>query len=249
MKSFDTFYKNHIYGIIGTLVFHILVVGVFLIAEINQKSVIQENILEIEIPIELLEPGDDAQSSVIPGNESEMVPNDPLSGESKISAITNQPSNRGMSHERDPFFNEEYQKEVDAAQKLVSDVNRQLAKEIADINSIPMPEDVTEGKAEEEIKNIIYSGESNIEYHLGERYHLRLPIPVYLAKGGGTVTVDISVNRDGRVISAKARPNPSIRDQEIFLYSQVAAQRTLFNADPHAAAIQNGTIRYTFIAQ
>jgi hypothetical protein len=61
--------------------------------------------------------------------------------------------------------------------------------------------------------------------------------------------VDIKVDRSGKVIQANARENKSIRDQQIFLYAQEAASRTLFNADSSAPEPQSGTIEYTFVAQ
>jgi hypothetical protein len=170
-------------------------------------------------------------------------------GKASSGAVTNAPSNRSFGSVKDKFFDQAYDKEVKSAQKLVKEVNTQLSRKIVDINSIVMPEDVTEGKKEEEIQHKIYSGESNIEYHLGNRYHLRLPIPVYLARGGGVVTVDVEVNREGYVVSARARTTPTLRDENIYFYSEVAAQKTVFNTDQKAPVIQKGTIRYTFIPQ
>jgi hypothetical protein len=54
MKSLIELYKHHIYGIIGTLIFHCLLVGIFLLAEINHKGEIREDAIEIEIPVELI---------------------------------------------------------------------------------------------------------------------------------------------------------------------------------------------------
>ena len=72
-------------------------------------------------------------------------------------------------------------------------MNKQLSKEVKDIEEFAMPEETTEGMHPDSIKNTIYSGESNIHYFLEDRYHRRLPIPVYLAQGGGLVVVDIVV--------------------------------------------------------
>jgi hypothetical protein len=203
--------------------------------------------VEIEIPVEFME--QEEFKGEITAGQDKQIPNDPSSAESPLSKVTNHPSNQGNFARQDQFFDAEYEKEIKAARELSSDVNKQLSKEIIDIDNIEMPEDNTMGMKEEDIKNVVYSGESNIEYHLGNRYHLRLPIPVYLAKGGGVVIVDISVNREGHVIFSKARPNKAVTDEQIFLYSQIAAQRTFFNADKTAPAVQNGTIRYTFIPQ
>jgi hypothetical protein len=236
-------YGHHIYSIMGTLAFHVILVGIFLISEMNLKGVIKEKDLYIEIPVEMF-------------NQEETVRAiQETTGEafSDASSMTNQPSGRIPGGKEDPvrdrFFDEEYQREIREAQKLVSDVNDQLSKERVSLDDIPMPEDITDGKSREEISNIVYSGESNVEYHLENRYHLRMPIPVYLARGGGVVVIDIVVNREGKVISAQPRRNSSIRDELIYLYAQRAAERTYFNSDPSAPVTQIGNIRYTFIPQ
>lgn len=231
----------------GTLVFHILLVTFLWVTQINQNGEIRKDSLEVEIPVELLNTAEEPSAS---GAEAKIRNQENLvNGEVPPDAGTNAPSNRNFGSVKDKFFDEAYEKEIKSAQKLVEDVNAQLSRKIVDINSIAMPEDNTEGKTVEEIQHKIYSGKSNIEYFLGNRYHLRLPIPVYLARGGGVVTVDVEVNREGKVVSARARTNPSLRDETIYFYSEVAAQRSVFNSDPDAPAIQKGTIRYAFIPQ
>jgi hypothetical protein len=247
MKSLIALYRHHIYGIMGTLVFHIMLVGVFLVAGIHNEGEIRQDALEIEFSVESANQLEELRSFLQESYGQD--PNIPRSGESPFQETTNLPSNRGLVAGSDRFFDDAYEKEIATAKQLVEEVKDQLSKEITDINGIEMPEDITEGKAESEIKNIVYTGKSNIEYHLGNRHHLRLPIPVYLARGGGVVTVDIQVNQNGKVVSARARTNVLITDEQIYLYSQVAAQRTIFTADPSAPALQKGTIKYTFIPQ
>jgi len=245
MKSLVKLYKHNIYSVMGTLVFHIILVGFFLPAEMNIRVSFREVPVLVEIPFEMMEEEIVEQ----PEEKSEIQStNDPSAMINQSASMTNRPSNR-TSRGGERFFDENYQQDIEAAQKLASDVSNQLSKKIVDINSIEMPEDNTEGKKKDEISNLVYSGESNIEYHLENRYHLRLPIPVYLAKGGGVVTVDIAVNREGRVVSAKPRNTSSVRDDQVYLYARAAAERTLFNRDPSAPEIQNGTIRYTLVAQ
>jgi hypothetical protein len=236
-------YRHHIYSIMGTLGFHVLLVGIFLISEMNLKGIIKEKAIYIEFPVEMLEKealrSETQRSSVA-------IPSD-------ASSMTNQPSARDPGRVENPlqdrYFDEKYQREIAEAQKLLSDVNKQLAKERISPDEIPMPEDITEGKAREDIRNVVYSGESNVEYKLINRYHLRLPIPVYLAKGGGIVTVDIVVGQDGKVLAAKPRKSSSLIDDLIYQYAQRAAERTLFNPDPSAPPAQSGNIKYTFIPQ
>jgi TonB family protein len=241
MKRLLIVYKRNIYGVIGTLLFHIFVVLVFILAEMDLKREMVEDSILIEFP-------------VIPEEEQVQEtpdPSEPLPA--GVSALTNTPSAASRLPEqvnrRESFFDESYQQEIDQARRLVSEVNQQLSKEIPDLSKIRMPEQTTEGMDPDSISNVIFTGDSNIEYQLENRYHLRLPIPIYLARGGGTVTVDISVNRQGKVVSAVPRRSSSVTDEQIYYYAQAAAQRTVFNSDNRASNPQQGTIRYTFKAQ
>jgi hypothetical protein len=251
VKSLVRIYKHNIYSIIGTLVFHILLVGAFLIAEMDIRHEIRENEVIVEIPVELLE--QDKQTEAGMNERSGLVSNDPSAKENiepeKSSTPGSQSKAKSESVKTDRFFDESYQKELEAAKQLVKDVDRQLTKKPVDITDIRMPVQVTDGMSKDEIKNVIHTGESNIEYFLENRYHLRMPVPVYLARGGGVVTVDIIVDREGRVIVVKSRQVSGNFDEQMVLYAGVAAERTLFNPDPAAPLQQKGTIRYTFIPQ
>ncbi len=178
----------------------------------------------------------------------QQVADDQSSAENTPSMASNRPSGREIRG-KDGFFDDDYRQEVESARKLSKDVNQQLSKEIPGLDDIPMPVDVTEGRQKEEISHVVYSGESNVEYHLGTRYHLRLPIPVYLAKGGGVVTVDIAVNREGKVIAATPRLTSAVIDEPMVQYARAAALKSVFNPDPSAPVNQQGTIKYTFVAQ
>ena len=231
----------------GTLVFHILLFSLFLLADVNMKGNIQEEEVIIEFPDVIPDIPEPEEEEV--EQQEEQVPDDPSEQPSvQPDRLTNIASNR-LARSEEKFFDEDYMREVEDARKLVSDVNNQLSKEIKSIEDIKMPVETTENMDPDSVKNVIYAGESNIVYYLDNRYHVSLPIPVYLAQGGGKVIVDIEVNREGRVVKATPRSNPAVRDDKIFLYATAAASGTVFNQDESAPAIQRGTIHYTFIAQ
>ena len=237
MKRLLKIYRSNIYGVMGTLVFHILLLAFFLLAEMGMRRDMKEAEVVVEIPLDF---GEEFQAP-FPEEERMTEGNMP-------SSVTNRPSSRSAVAS-DRFFDDDYQREVAGARELSRDVSRQLSREIPDPGEIAMPEDITEGREPEEISNIVYSGESNVEYLLENRYHRRLPIPVYLARGGGIVVVDIAVNREGRVTSAQPRVTREKADDPVYGYAREAALRSLFNTDPSAPASQKGTIRYTFVAQ
>ncbi|MCG6189404.1 hypothetical protein [Maribellus maritimus] len=246
MSKLGKFYKRNIYGVMGTLVFHILLVLAFLLAEVDMKGNVKEEEIIIEFPDILPEPEEIIEEPEV--EQQDDTPNDPSSQNTETqSQRTNRASNRLSATEE--FFDEDYLKEVEAARQLAADVNNQLSKERVKLEDIEMPVETTEGMNPDSIKNVVYTGESNIVYYLENRYHLSLPIPVYLTQGGGKIVVDIEVDRNGRVVKASARKNKNIRNEQIYTYAEVAALRTIFNKDYNSPDIQKGTIHYTFIAQ
>ncbi len=240
-------YKRNIYGVMGTLVFHILVVLFFLLADVDMKGSTKEEALLIEFP-DILPELEDQIKEQEPESLDE-VPINNSESSNRTNAASNQLASTNTTTSAEEFFDDEYLKEIEAAKQLSSNVSNQLSKEIVDINDIKMPVETTEGMESDSIKNVIYVGESNIVYYLENRYHISLPIPVYLSQGGGKVVVDIIVNRQGRVTEAVPRRNTRIREEQTFFYAKAAALRTVFNSEPTAPKAQKGTIHYTFIAQ
>ncbi len=246
MNKLKKLYKENIYGVIGTLVFHILLLSSFLIAKIDMKGEVKEEPILIDFPIieeEIEEPEDELtqeqpEDEIIPSNDNQSPNIDQGSNQAVNDASTD-----------DSYFDEAYRQEIEAAQRLVSDVNTQLSREIKDIEEFRMPEETTEGMDPSEIENTIYSGESNIHYYLEDRYHLRLPVPVYLAQGGGVITIKIWVSRNGKVVKTEVEENNQIQDPMLPVYAEQAASRTVFNTDDTAPDPQQGTITYTFVPQ
>jgi len=239
-------YRRNIYAVMGTLVFHILIVLAFILADVNMKGSVNEEELLIEFPDNLPEIEEEELEEEINDEREDL-------GQENLNDRTNVASNRlateNITTSTDDFFDDDYLKEVEAAKQLVSDVNNQISKKIIDIEDIEMPAETTDGMNPDSIKNVIYVGESNIVYYLENRYHLSLQNPLYLAHGGGQVVVNISVNQQGRVVEANPVKNNKVRDEQIYIYAKAAALRTVFNADLTAPATQKGTIHYTFIAQ
>ncbi len=236
-------YRQNIYGVMGTLIFHILLFGFFLLTNIDVKKKIEEEQLIIEFPAEIEDIKEIKEDVLKENNKSP-------------DHLTNLASNRlsaktqATSSANDKFFDSNYQDELNEAQNLVANVNKQLAKEKVKIEDIKMPvQTVEEGKNPDSVKNVIYTGESNIVYYLENRYHTSLPIPIYLSQGGGKIIVDIVVDKSGNVMKATPRNDSKIKDEMTYLYAKVAAERTKFNADQSAPAQQKGTIHYNFKSQ
>jgi len=249
MVKVKEIYKQNVYGVITTLIFHIIILIVLLSTNLQNGKPTQEDTILLDFAvaeIKLPAPEKEVEQN---SSVSQQTPgsNEQLSNRAVNDASTDE--SKSSSRSNDPFFDKAYNKEIAAAKQLVNDVNKTLSKKIPVIGDVSMPEDNTEGKTAEEVRQSNFKGKSNIHYFLEKRYHARLPIPVYLAEGGGEVIVDIIVARDGRVLSATPRPNTSISDMTILAYAKQAAEKTWFNEDNSAPERQKGTITYRFIAQ
>lgn len=250
MGKVKEIYKQNIYGVITTLTFHIIVLIILLTSNLKDgKQKPEEAILldfsteEIKLPEPEKEKDKEAEALTAQNQTSGQ-----LASNRAVNDASREPA-RPASRSNDPFFDKAYNQEIEDAKQLVSDVNKTLSREIPKIKDIQMPEDNTAGKTREEIERSNFKGKSNIHYFLENRYHARLPIPVYLAQGGGEVIVDIVVGRDGRVLNAVPRQNSRISDMTILAYAKQAAEKTWFNADASAPEKQRGTITYNFVAQ
>ena len=229
-------YQKYRNGIIFTLIFHILFFLVLNIIQFRTKLEFHETELLIDFPGQMI------TNEVV---ENELSDNDRVS---ENNSRTNIASNLAAKNNTNKVFDSDFQNELERAQNLVKDVKRQLSKEIPTVDDLQMPEKTSEGLYPDSIMKKLYSGESNVEYYLKNRYHLRLLIPVYLAQFGGNVKVNIVVDRSGNVISAK--PEIGSNSNELLLsYAKTAAVRTKFNADNGAELQQKGYIIYHFVAQ
>ena len=80
------------------------------------------------------------------------------------------------------------------------------------------------------------------------RNHRNLYVPAYRSKGGGVVVVDVWIDRNGTVTTARiaSSTNSELNQQAL---SAARNSRTLFDINNSAPAPQRGTITYTFVAQ
>ncbi|MCI2082413.1 MAG: energy transducer TonB [Bacteroidales bacterium] len=99
------------------------------------------------------------------------------------------------------------------------------------------------------VKEEGYSGPSVLSYSLKGRKGEYLEIPAYKWYGAGDVTVHISVDRTGHVVSAKAVPEKSSKDKNLYALAVEAALNSAFTPLSSAPNPQEGNIVYRFISQ
>jgi outer membrane biosynthesis protein TonB len=94
-----------------------------------------------------------------------------------------------------------------------------------------------------------YSGPSVLSYSLKGRKGRYLEVPAYKWYGAGDVTVIITVDRTGRVLSAKVDEAKSSKDRNLYDLAVAAAMNSEFTALGSAPNPETGSIVYRFIRQ
>lgn len=92
-------------------------------------------------------------------------------------------------------------------------------------------------------------GPTTVTYDLKGRYHEYIYIPAYLCPGHGRVVVQLTVDRTGRVKRAELDRTASRADDCMMEYAVEAASRARFDRNEKAPAEQRGSITYTFLPQ
>ncbi len=98
-------------------------------------------------------------------------------------------------------------------------------------------------------EDVRIKGSVAISFSLDGRSFVYMHKPSYQCEGGGEVVVDITVNRNGDVVSASLN---SISSNDVNCHTERAlhsARISRFNVDPSAPARQQGTITYLFVPQ
>jgi len=91
-------------------------------------------------------------------------------------------------------------------------------------------------------------GEGDISWHLAGRKSHKLPKPVYNSDEQGTVVVKIWVNKDGKVVNARVNvTGTTTSSTQLQNLAISAALKATFNSNPEGPEVQTGTITYQFV--
>ena len=102
-------------------------------------------------------------------------------------------------------------------------------------------------KAEEKAKAARAKVTVSTSYRLEDRYVIgKVELPNHLGTQGGTITVNVSVNRYGTVKKTSVADGATITDPEVIESVRKAALQTDFNSNYDAPELAEGTITYTF---
>lgn len=234
----------HRRGIMGTVIFHLLL-GIFLLSmEISRVSVHQE----MEIVMEAPDPEE------MQKREEEQQKKEEIRQKSAAAEVEKMlrsiAVNENIKKQEQTIDIEKY---VDEIREEISE-NGEGGRYKADRDKHYKQDSLQNLRDRKEqeldsLKSTFYAGESSVSYNLKDRYARFLPIPVFKCEFGGKVVVEILVNPKGVVQKAVVLEAQSQADDCLWRVAADAALRSRFNVKPDASALQKGTITYNFVKQ
>ena len=229
-------------GLYLTIIFHLVVIIVLLVYQINTSIKREESfVLDFSKQEEIEQrKKEEIFKKAVSKRIEEML----AAAQMSRSEIKNIAVDAG-SHLKDDRNTDAEQLYKDA-ERLANELKKgQNAQEDAREETVELPS--KENKSDEKKKE--YSVPSVVSYNLDGRKASHLKIPAYRCYGCGDVTVIITVDPQGNVIGAKVLDEISSSDSCLRSFAVRAARLSKFSASSSAPARQNGEILYRFIAQ
>lgn len=245
-KYIQSWIIPHRRGIMGTVIFHLLLAILFLSMGISKVSMHSEMEIVMDAPepeqIRKQEQEEQRKEEIRQKSSAEEV-------ERMLRSIA---VNENVKEQRDSREAkvEQYVDEIMRELQESGDGGRYQVQRDKNYNrdSLLNARDRQEQKLDS-LKSTFYAGESSVSYNLKDRYARFLPIPVFKCEFGGKVVVEIMVNQKGVVQKASVLRDRSRADDCLWSVAVDAAERSRFNEKPAAPALQKGTITYNFVKQ
>lgn len=238
------FSKEQKIGFYTTLVFHLLLLIIFLIYKIHNVVTSDFNFsVDFSSHEKLIEQV--KQESAKEQAAKEL--NDILGSAPSPQSVRNVAVDRAngySANDKSQNLSQDIYKESRDLQKRLDASKREALREEGSDEIVSKS-----GNDAKDVKGTPYKGPSVLSYSLNGRKGLYLPIPAYKCIGGGDVSIRIVVNRKGYVVDADVVKSASFADECICRYAIEAAKRSRFSASATAPERQVGEIVYRFIAQ
>lgn len=230
--------KSQKIGLIAAAIFHVVLAIILLSFSIN--SILHREIAFVADPAgsERLRQEAEQKEESIKQEAARQIDEQLSASPSDYKSIPVQ-RGRDLKDDRGTDVDELY-KEADRVQQKLKEAA--LADERLRDNEVAVPSDLEELNSGE-----VYKGPSVLNWDLDGRQAFSLPIPVYKCEGGGDVTVQISVGRNGYVKSVAVVE--AAVEKCIIEAALSAAKRSRFSVSDVAPNPQIGQITYRFIAQ
>ena len=239
--------KEHRHGVMGTVIFH-LVLAIFLVCVgISRLDSQQRMEIEIDMPEpEIVQQKQEEQKKkeqILQQSADEEV--NEMFRSLAVNEDAVKKNAETQPHERVEEYIEQIQEEIDSdyGGRYRANKNKHYKED-----SIRVQRDKKE-RMLDSLQSTVYVGKSSVSYNIKGRYKTYLPIPVYKCEFGGKIVVAVVVNRQGRVIKAEVVDAESNKDDSLREVAVDAALKSEFNVDEKAPERQTGTITYNFVKQ
>ncbi len=243
-----SFIQKHIYGILGTIIVHLLLAILFMLIKLS--TTYQERQEAIIIDFESTPEEPELIEVEVPDRIAEMYNNE----EFWTNIARNLSSQTEEEFDIEDYIDKIKQELMESGEISEQNYLDELRQRLEEGTHAGETEfrDLEDSKEEITANEMAaaYSGPTRIYYVLEGRTHRYLPLPIYKCEGSGKVVLDILVDQRGFVLSAEViQEESSTDDYCLHDMAKDAALRTRFNLDLSAPARQQGLITYHFVAQ
>ncbi len=251
------FIKEHKNGILGTIIFHLALINLFLIVRISTMKQEDTSQIIIEFPEEEREIPEETRSiskinDVSVDDYIEKNYSNYAAKLSKLNEAEKKLYGDYQSQGEQQEMTEDYRKKV-LQDALGEEYEKYFSQEDKSREKIQGPRGKNvkkEAKKNTPGEKTYYKGPTTITYELENRYDVYMPVPVYKCEGGGIVSLGIWVDQTGNVMKASIDELQENTGNDCLVEAALnAAQNSKFNADPSAPDRQKGTLTYQFIPQ
>jgi hypothetical protein len=230
--------RNILNGVLGTIIFHMVIVIFFMIFKLGE---VRKRHLET-LQIEFLNEYAKLEDLLAEKNEAP-VDIQPLDAQTAKNIAVNVADKLNQEISTDKYV-EEVKKELG-----IKELNQQHNPDLSDDNSPKFVGNNDDNKIKEKAKKEKYKGKTRITVNLPNRDIRRQDVPVYRCESGGVIVIQIMVDQMGNVINAVYSNDSGSKDECLVEEAIKYSYRFLFSADLSAEPRQRGTITFEFIPQ
>ena len=253
-EELKDYLKRNRFGLMGTLAFHMVLLILLLLFKLNSPLHFVETEILLAIPDDIIEQIEQENNR----EEEEKIEKQKEKVSSSVDELL-----KSIAVNQDLKTENRNAPTANDLDKMIDDIKQELESyesndygaakkdlEAFKRDSANLANERKKQLETDSIKNIEYSGPSSVFYSLKGRHKLKLPIPVYKCEESGRVRVEITVNREGKVIKAKVLEKESdTRDENLYEAALNAAYRSRFNLDNSSPVRQVGSITFNFVRQ
>lgn len=252
-NGFRQWIVRHQVGLLGTIVFHLLVLIAVLVMKLNPVKEVKDTMFLEFQDQKAIEQAEAAK--ILQELLKKAEPKDANNMQASPSGeVRNVAVNSNLDRLTDKLVDDKFGKSnpvYDEARQLQERMkaNQQLYKKSKEIDMAPSSQKGQQSGngGMHSSSDRAYRGASVLSYSVQGRQGTYLPVPAYLCEGGGDVVVNIVVNQRGQVTDASIS-SKTTANECLFAEALKAARRSRFTMDEKAPATR-GTITYRFVAQ